>query len=128
MDGTPRDFTPAQHMRALQVANEVRLARSRLKKDVGRGEVSAAEVIGACPWEARTMTVAELLDSQARWGGKRCRSFLGSISMSETRKIGELTERERNRLIQELSPKEARPDRAATTPLWPAWGGRVAAL
>jgi hypothetical protein len=106
-------------MRALQVANEVRLARSRLKKQVGLGQVSVVQVIGDCPQEVRTMTVVELLDSQRRWGGKRCRNFLNAISMSETRKLGELTPRERNCLIESVSPRRA--DRADTRPLWPAW-------
>lgn len=118
MDGTRTVESPAQHMRALQVANEVRLARSRLKKQVGQGVLSVVEVIGDCPQEVRTMTVAELLDSQRRWGGKRCRSFLTAISMSETRKLGELTPRERTRLIESLS---GRRERTETRPLWPAW-------
>jgi hypothetical protein len=121
MDGIAMVERPAQHIRALQIANEVRLARSRMKKQICQGELSAAEVIDNCPGEVRTMTVAELLGSQRRWGGKRCRTFLKSIPMSETRKIGELTDRERGRLIQGLSSPNGPVERPDTQPLWPAW-------
>ena len=42
-----------QHMRALQRANEVRLARAQLKRGVAFGEIDVAEVIVDCPWEAQ---------------------------------------------------------------------------
>ena len=53
-----------QHMRALQRANEVRLARAQLKRRVAVGETEVAEVILDCPWEADSMAVADLLVSQ----------------------------------------------------------------
>ena len=40
-------------MRALERANQVRLARAELKRRVADGEVDVAEVILDCPWEAR---------------------------------------------------------------------------
>jgi hypothetical protein len=93
-----------QHLRALQRANEVRLARAALKRRVGRGQMSAAEVILACPWEAETMPVGELLTSQRRWGETRCRKFLAGIPMSENKTIGSMTERQRRTLAAMLTP------------------------
>src|SRR2546429_2703913 len=69
-------IAPAQHMRALELANRVRLARAELKRRVASAELSAAEVIVSCPWEAGTMPISDLLQSQRRWGGTRCRQFL----------------------------------------------------
>ncbi|MCW2992624.1 MAG: hypothetical protein JWQ18_119, partial [Conexibacter sp.] len=40
-----------QHLRALARANEVRLARAELKRQVADGEINAAHVILECPWE-----------------------------------------------------------------------------
>ena len=57
-----------QHLKALEYANRVRLARAELKRLVATGEMSAAEVIEACPWQAETMSVSDLLMSQRRWG------------------------------------------------------------
>ena len=41
-----------QHMRALAQANRVRLARAELKRQVGEGETTVAEIVLECPWEA----------------------------------------------------------------------------
>jgi len=86
---------PPQHMQALQRANEVRLARAELKRNIGLGTLPVAEVILTCPWEAASMTIAELLTSQRRWGTSRASKFLGGIGMPETKTVGSMTERQR---------------------------------
>jgi len=91
-----------QHLRALERANAVRLARADLKRRVADGEVSAAEVILTSPWEAESMTVSDLLTSQRRWGHTRCRKFLQCIPMSETKTIGSMTDRQRRAIAQLL--------------------------
>lgn len=87
-----------QHMQALQRANEVRLARAELKRKVGEGTITVAEVILACPWEAASMTIAELLTSQRRWGTTRCGKFLAHIGLPEAKTVGSMTERQRGLL------------------------------
>jgi hypothetical protein len=87
-----------QHLRALARANEVRLARAELKRRVGEGEITAASVILECPWEAASMTIADLLTSQRRWGVTRCRRLLQAVPMSENKTIGSMTERQRQAL------------------------------
>ena len=91
-----------QHMRALQQANRVRLARAELKRQVTDGETSAASVVLESPWEAESMAIGDLLMSQHRWGRTRCRRFLSSIPMSETKTIGSMTERQRRELAARL--------------------------
>ena len=91
-----------QHMRALQQANRVRLARAELKRQVTDGETSVADVVIECPWEAESMAIADLLMSQHRWGRTRCRRFLASIPMSETKSVGSMTERQRRALAARL--------------------------
>jgi hypothetical protein len=49
------------------------------------------------------MTIADLLMSQHRWGRTRCRRFLASIPMVETKSIGSMTERQRKELAKRLS-------------------------
>ena len=92
-----------QHMRALAQANRVRLARAELKRLVAEGEATVADVVLTCPWEAESMSIADLLMSQHRWGRSRCRRFLASIPMLETKTIGSMTERQRNELAGRLS-------------------------
>jgi hypothetical protein len=95
-----------QYMRALERANQVRLARAELKRRVAIGEVDVAEVILDCPWEAESMAVADLLMSQRRWGQTRCRKFLSQIPMSESKRIGSMTERQRRTLAAMLTSVE----------------------
>lgn len=95
--------TEPQHMRALERANQVRLARAELKRRVAAGEANVCEVILECPWEADSMAVGDLLMSQRRWGQTRCRKFLSQIPMSEQKTIGSMTERQRRTLAALLS-------------------------
>jgi hypothetical protein len=87
-----------QYMRALERANKVRLARAELKRGIATGEVDIADVILECPWEARSMTVIDLLMSQYRWGESRCRKLLVGLRMVENKPLGSLTERQRRTL------------------------------
>jgi hypothetical protein len=98
-----------QHMRALERANQVRLARAELKRRVAGGEISVAEVILECPWEADSMAVSDLLMSQRRWGQTRCRKFLAQIPMSEQKTVGSMTERQRRTLAAMLSATSPMP-------------------
>jgi hypothetical protein len=92
-----------QRLRALERANEVRLARAELKRRIADGEVSAAEVILSPPWEACSWSVADLLMTQRRWGTTRCRKFLLRNQVSETKPLGALTDRQRRLLATQLS-------------------------
>ena len=96
-------------MRALERANQVRLARAELKRRVAGGEIGVAEVILECPWEADSMAVADLLMSQRRWGQTRCRKFLAQIPMSEQKTVGSMTERQRRTLAAMLSATSPMP-------------------
>ncbi|MCW2968604.1 MAG: hypothetical protein JWM71_2376 [Solirubrobacteraceae bacterium] len=98
-----------QHMRALARANEVRLARAELKRRIAHGETTVADVVLASPWEAESMTIADLLMSQRRWGSTRCRKLLQSVPMSENKTVGSMTERQRGALAALLSGEAPRP-------------------
>ena len=91
-------------LKALERANEVRLARAELKRRIAEGDVGAAEVILSCPWEASSWTVGDLLMSQRRWGTARCRKFLSRAQINEMKQIGSLTERQRRVLAGGLDP------------------------
>jgi hypothetical protein len=94
-----------QHMQALARANRVRLARAELKRAIARGETEVAEVIRDCPWETESMSLAELLTSQRRWGRTRARKFLQSLALSENKRLGTLTQRQRTLLATALEQK-----------------------
>lgn len=92
-----------QHLRALELANRVRLARAKLKRQVAAEEITAAEVVLSCPWEAYSMSISDLLMSQRRWGRTRCRRLLTSIQVPENKTVGSLTERQRQALAEILA-------------------------
>ena len=94
-----------QHMRALERANSVRLARAELKRAIARGDADASEVVRECPWETESMTIAELLTSQRRWGRTRARKFLLPLSLNENKQLGTLTSRQRRLLATELAAR-----------------------
>ncbi len=48
------------------------------------------------------MMIADLLQSQHRWGKTRCRRFLSAIPMTETKTIGSMTDRQRDALATRL--------------------------
>jgi hypothetical protein len=118
MNATAIIAPPPQYMRALERANKVRLARAELKRQVSMDQTDVAEVILACPWEAQSMAVADLLMSQRRWGQTRCRKFLAQIPMSEKKTIGSMTDRQRRTLAAMLSSAE--PGRAWSASPWAA--------
>jgi hypothetical protein len=92
-----------QCMRALQRANEVRVARAALKRRVTEGEVNAAEVILSCASEIEGMAVGELLISQRGWGQSRSRRLLTAVPLSERKTLGTMTDRQRRALAALLA-------------------------
>lgn len=108
-----------QQLQALRQANRVRLARAELKRKVASGEVSAAQVVAGCPWEAASMEIGDLLRSQRRWGIARCRRLLVAVGLPENKQIGTLTERQRKLLAAVLeagpAPRQASQPASATS-------------
>ena len=103
-DNATIDAAP-QHIKALEQANRVRLARAELKRQVAAQEVTAAEVVLGCPWEAASMELSDLLMSQKRWGRARCRRLLLSLGLPENKQIGTMTPRQRRALVEVLTLK-----------------------
>jgi len=91
-----------QRLRALERANEIRLARAELKRRIADGDVSVAGVLLDPPPEAGSWAVGDLLMSQHRWGTTRCRKFLFKNHLVETKPVGALTERQRRVLAGQL--------------------------
>jgi hypothetical protein len=111
------DDQTQQQLLALRQANRVRVARAELKRKVARNELSVAQVVADCPWEAASMELGDLLRSQRRWGAARCRRLLVSVGLPENKHVGTLTERQRRVLAAVLGAApdgpEARSDELA---------------
>jgi hypothetical protein len=94
-----------QHLRALERANRVRLARAELKRRVLSQATTVVDVVLDCPWEAESMELSDLLMSQRRWGRARCRRVLLSLGLPENKQIGTLTDRQRRALAAALAER-----------------------
>ena len=91
-----------QRLRALERANEVRLARAELNRRIADGYVPVADVLLDPPPEAVSWAIGDVLMSQRRWGTTRCRKFLSHNQITETKPLGTLTERQRRLLAGQL--------------------------
>ena len=100
------DHGQDQHLRALQHANRVRLARAGMKRLIATGDLAVADIVLSCPWQADSMEVGDLLMSQKRWGLARCRRLLVSIGVPENKAVGKLTERQRLALARALEARK----------------------
>jgi hypothetical protein len=78
-----------------------------MKRRVAAGELTAAEVVMSCPWQAQSMSISDLLMSQKRWGRTRCRRLLMSLGVPENKQVGTLTDRQRIALAAVLTEKNA---------------------
>ena len=96
------DDQTQQQLLALRQANRVRVARAELKRKIARDEVSVAQVVVDCPWEAASMEIGDLIRSQRRWGAARCRRLLVSVGLRENKEVGALTDRQRKLLAAVL--------------------------
>src|SRR3954469_9404366 len=108
MGETATSEAAPQHLRALEQANKVRLARAELKRRVATQTTTVADVVLDCPWEAESMAVSDLLMSQRRWGRARCRRVLLSVGLPENKQIGTLTDRQRRALATALRDRGMR--------------------
>jgi hypothetical protein len=111
MGETATSDAAPQHLKALEQANRVRLARAELKRKVSDQTTTVADVVLDCPWEADSMELADLLMSQRRWGRARCRRVLVSLGLPENKQVGTLTDRQRRAIastLRERSESRAR--------------------
>ncbi len=114
---------PLQVAKALQVANDVRLARAGYQVERLRGQsmeagmIACAELLRDPPRWANTLAVWKLLGWIPRFGVKRVSGLMRAVGdaagpvsaeISELRQIGQLTERQRLLIADELMAQAAK--------------------
>jgi hypothetical protein len=87
-------------MSALEIANRTRMEKSRLKTRINLGELEVSDAI----WQADfpNMTMGELLGAQHRWGYQKVRRLCHAAGVTETKRIGTLTDRQRKAICDLL--------------------------
>jgi hypothetical protein len=91
-----------QYMEALERANEIRVHRAQLKRDLKAGKVAASELIDRPYPMVDTMKVIDVLVAMPKTGRIKANARLKRCNVSPSKTLGDLSERQRNELVRGL--------------------------
>jgi S13-like H2TH domain len=89
-------------LRALAKANEIRVERAQLKREVAAGRIQLARLLAHPPACAQTAKVRELLLAVPRIGPARADRLLAHCRIAHAKTIGGLSDRQRAELAERL--------------------------
>ena len=89
----------AQRLEALRKANEIRVGRGQLKKELATGAVHIEEILARPPDCARTERVSVLLLAVPKYGRVRVTRLLTKARITDSKTLGVLSDRQRAELI-----------------------------
>jgi S13-like H2TH domain len=89
-----------QRLEALRKANEIRVHRSQLKKDLATGRVQIVDILARPPEFAETERVSVLLLAVPGYGSARVARLLAKARISDSKRLAGLTERQRAELVK----------------------------
>jgi hypothetical protein len=92
-----------QRMEALSRANEIRIRRAQLKRDLRGGGVSIVGILADPPEWVLTAKVFDLLLAVPRCGRVKAGRLLATCRVSQSKTVGGLSDRQRAELISLLS-------------------------
>jgi hypothetical protein len=88
-----------QRMEALKRANDIRVKRAQLKKDLKAGRVQVEQILGDPPEYVETAKVFDMLMAVPKFGRVKAARFLNQCRISQSKTVGGLSERQRAELI-----------------------------
>jgi S13-like H2TH domain len=88
-----------QRMEALKRANDIRVKRARLKKDLKEGRQQIEEILSEPPEFVSTAKVFDMLMAVPKFGRVKAARFLNQCRISQSKTVGGLSERQRSELI-----------------------------
>src|ERR687897_3926335 len=88
-----------QRMEALRRANEIRVRRAQLKKDLKDGRVRVEQILRKPPDYVETAKVFDILMAVPKFGRVKAARFLNQCRISQSKTVGGLSERQRAELI-----------------------------
>ncbi len=88
-----------QRMEALRRANDIRVRRAQLKKDLKDGRVRVEAILGDPPEYVETAKVFDILMAVPKFGRVKAARFLNQCRISQSKTVGGLSERQRAELI-----------------------------
>jgi hypothetical protein len=91
-----------QRMEALKRANDIRVRRAQLKKDLKDGSVHIEQILNAPPEYVETAKVFDMLLAVPKYGRVKANKILQQCRISPSKTIGGLSERQRTELVSLL--------------------------
>jgi hypothetical protein len=88
-----------QRMEALKRANDIRVRRAKLKKDLKDGQVRVQAVLGNPPDYVETAKVFDILMAVPKFGRVKAARFLNQCRISQSKTVGGLSDRQRAELV-----------------------------
>ena len=88
-----------QRMDALKRANDVRVRRAKLKKDLKDGHVRIEAILDNPPEYVETAKVFDMLMAVPKFGRVKAARFLNQCRISQSKTVGGLSERQRAELV-----------------------------
>jgi hypothetical protein len=88
-----------QRMDALRRANEIRVRRAQLKKDLKNGSVRIEEILRSPPTYVETAKVFDMLMAVPKFGRVKAARFLNQCRISQSKTVGGLSDRQRAELV-----------------------------
>ena len=88
-----------QRMEALRRANDIRVRRAQLKKDLKDGRVSIEKILLDPPEYVSTAKVFDMLMAVPKLGRVKANKFLSQCRISQSKTVGGLSERQRSELV-----------------------------
>ena len=88
-----------QRMDALRRANDVRVRRAQLKKDLKEGRVQIEQILDNPPEYVSTAKVIDILMAVPKFGRVKAARFLNTCRISQSKTVGGLSDRQRAELI-----------------------------
>ncbi len=86
-------------MDALKRANDVRVRRAKLKKDLKDGRIRIQAILHAPPEFVETAKVIDILMAVPKFGRVKAARFLNTCRISQSKTVGGLSERQRTEVI-----------------------------
>ena len=88
-----------QRMDALARANQIRIKRAQLKRDLKAGRLSIHTLLLKPPEYLETAKVFDMLLAVPKYGRVKVNKILGQCRISPSKTIGGLSERQRSELV-----------------------------
>src|SRR5215213_8559699 len=94
-----------QRMEALKRANDIRVRRAQLKKDLKDGRVQIEGILLDPPEYVSTAKVFDMLMAVPKFGRVKAARLLNQCRISQSKTVGGLSDRQRHELIDLFLPR-----------------------